>query len=207
MWWILVTRIRENSYTEYCWQIYFLIKDTYFLTIMNKLALTGALMNEGKQYQNYEWKIRQSESLWFATFGALIVYNLQIMLPCSAPFYWEMQTVAAIEETGATVNSVYWTWLARYCGGRVFYDIPRWYSQVIWYSPGIFPGDILIGGSPVGGSSTNNYVNTRVLFQCLLLPAHTIRNEKWKYQDISSCPVLVRDNRMRWDYTVALWLE
>ena len=27
------------------------------------------------------------------------------------------------------------------------------------------------------GSSTNMYVNTRVLSQCLLLPAHTIRNE------------------------------
>ena len=39
------------------------------------------------------------------------------------------------------------------------------------------PGDILIGGSPVGGSSTNNYVNTRVLSQCLLLPAHSIGNE------------------------------
>ena len=39
------------------------------------------------------------------------------------------------------------------------------------------PGDILIGASPVGGSSTNNYANTRVLSQCLLLPAHTIRNE------------------------------
>ena len=39
------------------------------------------------------------------------------------------------------------------------------------------PDDILIGGSPVGGSSTNNYVNTRVLSQCLLLPAHTIGNE------------------------------
>ena len=51
-----------------------------------------------------------------------------------------------------------------YCGGRVFYDTA-------------IPGDILIGGSPVGGSSTNNYVNTRVLSQCLLLPAHSIRNE------------------------------
>ena len=30
------------------------------------------------------------------------------------------------------------------------------------------PGDILIGGSRVGGSSTNNYANTRVLSQCLL---------------------------------------
>ena len=41
------------------------------------------------------------------------------------------------------------------------------------------PGDILIGGSPVGGSSTNNYVNTGVLCvsQCLLLPAYTIGNE------------------------------
>ena len=38
-------------------------------------------------------------------------------------------------------------------------------------------GDILIGGSPVGGSSTNNYTNTRVLSQSLLLPAHTIGNE------------------------------
>ena len=39
------------------------------------------------------------------------------------------------------------------------------------------PGDILIGGSPVGGSSTNNYANSRVLSQCPLLPADTIGNE------------------------------
>ena len=33
------------------------------------------------------------------------------------------------------------------------------------------PGDILIGGSPVGGSSTNNYANTKVLSNvcCYLL--------------------------------------
>ena len=46
----------------------------------------------------------------------------------------------------------------------------------MFYDTGI-PGDVLIWGSPVMGSSTNNYVNTRVLSQCLLLPAHSIGNE------------------------------
>ena len=50
------------------------------------------------------------------------------------------------------------------CGGRVFYDTA-------------IPGDILIGGSSVGCSSCNNYVNTRVLSQCILLPAQSIGNE------------------------------
>ena len=68
------------------------------------------------------------------------------------------------------------------------------------------PGDILIGGSPVGGSSANNYTDTRVLSKCLLLPA-TLSGMKMKYQDISSCPVMVRDSCMKRDYAMALWLE
>ena len=69
------------------------------------------------------------------------------------------------------------------------------------------PDDILIAGSPVGGSTTNNYTDFEVLSQSLQLPAHAIGNEKWMYQDISSCPVMVRNSRRKPDYALALWLE
>ena len=64
---------------------------------------------------------------------------------------------------------------------------------------------ILDWGSPVGGSTTNNYANTRVLSQCLLLPAHTIGNEIGVpgYQ-LMSC--MVRDSRIRLDYAMAMSL-
>ena len=62
---------------------------------------------------------------------------------------------------------VYWTnSFCLLCGGCVCYNYnyPRWYSSL---------------GVTSWGSSTNNYVNTRVLSQCLLLPTHTIWNENW----------------------------
>ena len=76
--------------------------------------------------------------------------------------------------------------------------------------------DILIGGSPVGGSSTNNYANTRVLSQCLLPPAHTIGNENgctrisahvlWWYA------IVAGNWTMHWlccwnKFRVAIWLK
>ena len=39
------------------------------------------------------------------------------------------------------------------------------------------PGDNPNWGSPVGGSSTNNYTDNEVLSQSLQLPVHTIGNE------------------------------
>ena len=81
------------------------------------------------------------------------------------------------------------------------------YVAVVRVTTTAIPGDIRILWSPVGGSSTNYYVNNRVLSQCLLLNAHTIGNEKWMCQDISSCPVMVRYSHRILDYALALRLE
>ena len=70
------------------------------------------------------------------------------------------------------------------------------------------PGGTLVWGSPVGDpQTTNNYVNTRVLSQCLLLPAHTIGNENGSTRILAHVlqwyAIVRRNATMHWP----LWLE
>ena len=69
------------------------------------------------------------------------------------------------------------------------------------------PGDNSNWGVTSWGSTTNNYVDTRVLSQYLQLPAHTIGNENW-FTRISA-HVLWWYPIVAWNVTMpmAVWLE